>query len=381
MERRKHILLITTPFRPNIGGVETHLDDLISTGVESGFRFDVLTYQPLVTNAHGATLEKGNGYFVVRLPWIRLNLFLILEKYPFWEFIYLFLPLFILGLVQLLLKSSKINKIHAQGLIAGAVGVILGKIFNIKVILSTHSIYNFPTSGMYFKFAKFLFKNSEKVLCLSNQSQQEVLALGIDKPRVEVFTYWVDQEIFQPLSKPESRKKIGEESQSFICLFVGRLVNGKGVPELIDAANLLKDKVKFIIIGDGPLAQIVSNAAKGLNNITFVGKVNNDELSKYYNAADVLLVPSTHEEGYGRVILEALSCGLPIVATNRGGIKEYINQKIGILIEVTPQNIKQSLLLLLNNPRKLKSMSNEAFNYAKIHFNKKNCQIIFRNYE
>ncbi len=382
----KNILILTTPFRPNIGGVETHLDDLIEAGIKRGFNFFVLTYQPLVTKAQGKTIEIEKGFKVYRLPWLRMNLFLILEKYPSLEFIYLFPPLFLLGLIFMLFNQNKIKVIHAQGLVAGAIGVILGKIFGKKVIISTHSIYNFPKKGMYFNFAKFLFGSSNKVLCLSHQSKQEVVDLGIEPSKVEVFTYWVDQEIFHPFSKKESRKKIGENEESFICLFIGRLVKGKGIPELLESADFLKDKMskpslKFIIIGDGPFASLVDEASKRQTNIRFEGKVNNNELTKYYNAANVLLVPSTHEEGYGRVILEALSCGIPIIATNRGGVKEYINREIGILIDITAQNIKDSLLLLLNNPKKLKSMSDEAYVYAKIHFNKKNCQIIFRNYE
>lgn len=375
------ILLLTTPFRPNIGGVETHLDDLISAGEENGWDFEVLTYQPLVTNSRGATREKGKGYTITRIPWIRLNLFLKLEKYPILEFLYLFPPLFILAFVYLAFINNKIKKIHAQGLIAGAVGVLVGKLFNKKVIISTHSIYNFPKSGMYFWFVKFLFTNCEKVLCLSRQSQKEILNLGIDNSKVDVFTYWVDQRIFHPALKSQNRKIIGENPKRFICLFVGRLVNGKGVPELLQVAKLLKDKAKIIIIGDGPLAGLVENSAKALANLTFIGKVENFKLPAFYNSADILLVPSTHEEGYGRVLLEALSCGLPIIATNRGGIKEYINNKMGMLVDITPKNICRSVLLLLNNPKRLADMRIEARNYAKIHFSKKNCRIIFNNYE
>lgn len=376
-----NILLLTTPFRPNIGGVETHLDDLIIAGVERGWNFKVLTYQPLVTNAHGNIKETGKGCMVFRIPWIRFNLFLKLEKYPALEFLYLFPPLFLIGFIYLIFENSKIRKIHAQGLIAGAVGVLLGKLFNKKVILSTHSIYNFPKSGMYFKFVKFLFNYCEKILCLSHQSRQEILDMGINKSKVEVFTYWVDQKVFHPSSKQISRKLIKENQDAFICLFIGRLVKGKGIPELLQAAKLLKNEVKFVIVGDGPLDLLIKDALKTLTNMSFKGKINNDKLPKYYNAADILLVPSTHEEGYGRVILEAMSCGLPIVATNRGGIKEYINKKTGILINVTPDNLSRTIRSLLNKPFKLRSMRRAVYNYAKIHFNKNNNQIILNSYE
>ena len=87
----KNCLLLTSPFRPNIGGVETHLDDLISEGTKKGVNFTVLTYQPLVTEARGKFKEKGKGFTIYRIPWIRMNLFLMLEKFPAFEFAYLFL--------------------------------------------------------------------------------------------------------------------------------------------------------------------------------------------------------------------------------------------------------------------------------------------------
>lgn len=378
---KKNILIITTPFRPNIGGVETHLDDLIEEGVKRGLSFTIVTYQPLVTKAHGKTIEKGKGFKIYRIPWLRMNLFLILEKYPPLELIYLFPALFLTGLFFLLFKKPKVDVIHTQGLVAGTVGVILGKFFKKKTIISTHSIYNFPKSGVYFTFAKLLFNNCAKILCLSYQSKQEILSLGVTESKVNVFTYWVDQKLFHPVSKKTSREAIGENNDGFFCLFVGRLVEGKGIPQLLKAASLLKDKIRLIVVGDGPLADLIISAEKKLTNVIFEGKVDNSKLPKYYNSANVLIVPSTHEEGYGRVILEALSCGLPIIATNRGGIKEYVNQKIGILINVTPMNIKNSVISLLENPKRLNIMSFEAHNYAKIHFNKNNCAMIFKEYE
>src|SRR3989344_7684652 len=114
----KNVLILTTPFRPNVGGVETHLDDLINVGVKRNCNFYILTYQPLITKAFGPIIEKGQGFTVYRLPWVRMNLFLVFEKLPFFEFLYLFPGLFFLGLFFLIFNKSKIRTIHAQGLVA-----------------------------------------------------------------------------------------------------------------------------------------------------------------------------------------------------------------------------------------------------------------------
>lgn len=378
MNKNKQILLLTTPFRPNIGGVETHIDDLIAQGTKQGYFFDILTYQPLITNVSGKSIERGKGFTVYRIPWIRMNLFLTLEKFPFFEFLYLFPGLFFFGLLFILFNLSKVDVIHAQGLVAGAVGVFLGKIFQKPILISTHSIYNFPKKGLYPFFIRLLFKNCRHVLTLSNQSKKEVLGLGISKEKVSVFTYWINQNIFKPMDKKRARNRL-KLKDGFICLFVGRLVSGKGVEELLAASKKIKEAT-FVIVGDGPLRSEIMKMSNQ-SNIKFVGRVDNKKLPIYYNCADVLIVPSTHEEGFGRVILEALSCGLPVIASNRGGIPEALSEKVGILIDITSENIKKVLTNILINPKILAQKAVRVREYAKEHFGEKNAEKILKYYE
>lgn len=377
--KQKRILLLTTPFRPNIGGVETHLDDLINKGIQKGIEFEVLTYQPLITESKGQVIEKGEKFTVYRIPWIRMNLFLRLEKYPALEFFYLFPALFLAGLVLLCCKGRNISTIHSQGLIAGAAGVVLGKLFSKPVIVSTHSIYNFPRQGLYRRAVQYLFSNSKHVLTLSLQSQQEILDLKINANKISTFTYWVDQKRFRPQKKSQARKILQLSTRDFICLFVGRLVVVKGIRELLDSART--SSITYLIIGDGPLKNEIIDTSELSKNIVFVGRVDNDKLSVYYNAADVLVVPSVHEEGFGRVILESLSCGLPVIGSNRGGIKESMSKEVGVLIKVTAENISQALKKIKRDKKILKTMSRKALIYARNHFSDKNIDQIIKYYE
>lgn len=376
----KKILLLTTPFRPNIGGVETHLDDLIKEGAKQGLKFDVVTYQPLITKARGKTIEEGKGFVVYRIPWIRNNLFLKLEPYPILEFLYLFPPLFIFGFVYLLSQSRKIFVIHGQGLIAGSVGVVLGKIFSKRTLISTHSVYHFPAKGLYPAFVRLLFNNAFKVLVLSEQSRKEVLSLGIMPDKVAKFTYWVDQKIFIPRSKLQSRKRLDLPRDAFIALFVGRLVAVKGVRELLNAARISGREIVYLIIGDGPMAIQVARFAEKHKNIIFVGRVDNNKLPEYYSNADVILVPSTHEEGFGRVILESLSCGTPVVAANRGGIPEAVDSSVSVLIDISPRAIKETLESLWRDRKKLERLAKNARNFAEKHFSERNVRMITKFY-
>lgn len=372
-------LILTTPFRPNVGGVETHLDDLIEAGIKRGLKFLVLTYQPLVSDAQGKFHESSRDLEVIRIPWIRMNLFLLLERYPLLEFIYLFPALFITGVLLLSLKSSDIKTIHAQGLIAGAAGFFLGKLFGKKCLISTHSIYHFPNRGLYSYFVRTMLSNCDQVLTLSAQSHREIVNLGVNPKKVNVFTYWVDQQVFRPRRQAVARKKLELANKQFICLFVGRLVAVKGVRPLLKSAQLTKG-VNYLVAGDGPLSAEVEEVCFRVRNIRYLGPVENKKLSHYYNAADVLIVPSTHEEGLGRVILEALSSGLPVVASNRGGIKEVVTPEVGLLIKVSPKLIAKTLEELRGDPQQLKGMAIKARAYARNHFSQKNAQLIFRYY-
>jgi len=153
-----------------------------------------------------------------------MNLFLKLEKYPALEFLYLFPGLMIAGIVLLIFKCHQIKTIHAQGLVAAAIAVTLGKLFNLPVIVSTHSIYNFPDTGFYRKVVQQLMRSSKKILTLSSQSKEEILNLGLDEKKVSVFTYWINHFIFKPINKEMVREKLNLPRNKFICLFVDHML-------------------------------------------------------------------------------------------------------------------------------------------------------------
>jgi glycosyltransferase involved in cell wall biosynthesis len=104
-------------------------------------------------------------------------------------------------------------------------------------------------------------------------------------------------------------------------------------------------------------------------------------LPLYYSAADVLIVPSTHEEGFGRVILESLACGTPIVGSNRGGIPDAVDKTVGMLLDITPENIVQSLEYLSTHKDKLDIMKKHTRQFAEKKYSNKNAEQIIKMYE
>ncbi len=372
----KEILLVSIAFSPNVGGIETHFDNLTEALAKRKIKTWVLTYKPITTGVKATFHEKRGMYTeIYRIPWFG-NLFYNLVSKPLYEFIYLVPGLFFALPIFLLFKGGKVKTIHSHGLVAGFVSVFWGKIFGRRVITTTHSIYHFPRSGLYRNFAVWIFGNSDKVLTLSRQSREEIVSLGIDKNKVEVFTYWIDLDKFKKVEG--AKEKLGWENK-FIVLFVGRLVPEKGVRELLTAVKLWDKKITLVVAGTGPLAEEVKKSVKS-SSVLYLGKVDNDKLPLYYSASDLLIVPSVHEEGFGRVILEALACGTPVIGANRGAIPEAIDESVGKLISISPENIKKWVEHYFRNIDRLRDLSGKARNYAVRHYSEVNAREIVESY-
>lgn len=369
------VLQLTAHFRPNIGGVETHLDDLVNALVRRGWFVTVLTYRPLTTDAKWKIYESKSDVSIIRIPWLPYFFYLLISL-PLLEFFYLLPGLMLITPIVLLMKNPDV--IHAHGLVAGFVACFWGKLFGKRVIISTHSIYSFPKKGIYRNFATWIFKTADYCLGLSKKARDEILSLGISKLKVDNFTYWIDLERFQRVDNAKFKLNWKDK---FIVLFVGRLIVEKGLEELLESAKNWNQNIKLVIIGSGPLEAKVKEVSSKYKNIEFRGVVNQDKLPLYYSGSDVLVVPSTSEEGFGRVILEALACGTPVIGANRGAISEAINEDVGKLINISPKNITQVVEYFYESRDKLVELAKNCRNFAERRYSEKNADTIIRAYE
>lgn len=138
--------------------------------------------------------------------------------------------------------------------------------------------------------------------------------------------------------------------------------------------------ITLAIVGSGPLEREIKNRKSKIKNLIFLGKVDNDKLPLYYSAADLTIVPSIHEEGFGRVILESLACGTPVIAANRGAIPEAMDETVGKIIKVTPENIKFAVELLHKDTKLHYTLSKNSRVYARKHYSQNNLQDILQIY-
>lgn len=368
------VLQLTVHLYPNIGGIETHLNDLINSLIKKDFQITVLAYQPLTAKTKWKIYEKSHNLKIFRIPWIP-NLFYQLVPYPILEFLYLSPGLFLI--TPLILLTQNPDVIHAHGLVAGSVALFWGKVFRKRVVISLHNIYHFPKKGLYTSFVKLVLNNADFNLTLSKQSVREIVSLGIDHKKVDNFTYWIDLEKFQRVK--DAKEKLGWAGR-FVVLFVGRLVEEKGVLQLLKSVKIWNRKFTLVIIGIGPLEKVIAKKAKEVKNIEYVGKVDQNRLPLYYSGSDILIIPSVSEEGFGRVIIESLACGTPVVGARRGAIPEALDETVGRLIDITPKNLKSEVEYLYKNRVELKKLANDARKYAEKRFSEKNAEKIISKY-
>lgn len=133
-------------------------------------------------------------------------------------------------------------------------------------------------------------------------------------------------------------------------LFVGQLINGKGLDCLLKLMGKVDSEYKLTIVGSGKQGEYFKHYAKELNlgsRVNFVGQVTQDQLQKYYKRAYCLIVPSRAPETFNLTGIEAQKVGLPVIATNVGGISQWLVDGVnGFLVK--PNDIKD-LFAKINN--------------------------------
>lgn len=152
--------------------------------------------------------------------------------------------------------------------------------------------------------------------------------------------------------KLELRKTLNITLTQKILIFVGRINPQKGINELLDAIKVMNSlNIVLLVIGSSSFGmnetsmferQIKQKCSGMGEKVRLIGFIHNDELWKYYQLADIAVLPSMWEEPAGLTMIEAVASGTPVISTNSGGIPEYISDNCGILIK-RDKNIVQSL--------------------------------------
>lgn len=381
-EKNKGILMIVPTFSPNVGGVETHMDDLVKKLTQSGYHVFIHTYSPITTpGVPWQAREEYPNVSIWRYAWFGKNLLHKIERLPMLDFLYLTPYLFLRTFIFMLFSRGKIDIIHAQGLNAAFIGKYLKWIFKKRLIVSTHALYDIAPKSQTARRIKNILDACDVILTLGKASFCELSSFGIDENKMDIYRYWIDLNIFQPASFSSSqvRQKLLLEDK-FSILFVGRLTEIKGVKELVRVACLLPE-INFIFIGTGPLAEYLNDAQTKNPNIKFLGRIDNTRLGVYYNACDLLCIPSQYKEGLARVVVEAVASGVSVVGSNMGVLPEALDGSVSLLVPPSIDNLKTAILRLYKDPVEYKRLKSNCRDYALKNFSELNAQVILKAYE
>ena len=180
-------------------------------------------------------------------------------------------------------------------------------------------------------------KTADRLLCLSERIRAEAIACGFREDQAVIVRNGVDTRRFAPASpalRAAARESLGLRNGELAFLYVGRLVQRKGVDVLLNALPLCGPaaRARVFVVGDGEKAAEWRSLAQDLGvagRVTFAGE--QDDVAPFLAAADAFVFPS-RLEGLPNALLEAMACGLPSIATRIGGCIDVMTDDAGILV-------------------------------------------------
>ncbi len=269
------------------------------------------------------------------------------------------------------------HKIDVVFFYVGGVNLLLptitSKLINKKVISSALGLASKSYGGAGQKVLSKVFARIEKIIFyLSDyiivESPKTVYSLNLEKYQTKIFPYgarYIDTKIFKFKDQCRHPLLIG---------YIGRLEEEKGVSNLMEAIPLVlnnKDDIKFLFCGDGPLFNKIKYDIKEKSLESFidvVGWVSHDKVPEYLHKISLLILPS-FSEGLPTIVLEAMACGTPVLATPVGGICDVIKDgETGFIMEDnSPECIAKNILRVLDYPQ-LNEVIKKAYTVIKKHY-------------
>lgn len=240
----------------------------------------------------------------------------------------------------------------------------LHKVTGIPYATEIHHIIGWPKPASISEFigremTRWYLKTNTKlakaVRTVNTTVAAKIKTFGIPADKVQVISsFYLDKNILSPDMKPPV---------SYDISFCGRLVPNKGLAELIDALVELP-MARLLVIGDGPLRQQMEEKVKKLgieNRVTFLGWLPTQEAVSGAIQTARIFVMNSKSEGGPRVALEAMACGMPVIATKVGVMPEVIQNSVnGIFTDGSTKDLVKKIGLLLNNEKLMSDLGNEA---------------------
>jgi glycosyltransferase involved in cell wall biosynthesis len=205
---------------------------------------------------------------------------------------------------------------------------------------------------------KNALQKCDNIIC-SGKDETKVLEkkFGISKNKIKFLINPIDLSLFQKREKIEICKKLNHDPKFNYLLCIGRLVENKGIENILDAFKKILNEhnnVKLIFIGIGPLELEIKEFIKKNQlheSVILKGQMTHNEICYYYNIASILINATVNSGGLPNVIIEAIASELPVITTDFGAARDFVSEEkhTGILIKnYDSKSIESAILRILN---------------------------------
>jgi glycosyltransferase involved in cell wall biosynthesis len=249
--------------------------------------------------------------------------------------------------------------------------ILCGWLLGAKVALFRHR-----TPAMSRLSGYFLPRLAQRFFAVSKYARQAYVHSGVPAELVQILYNPVNMDVYKP--DPERRRRVRRElgipDDAIVVGYFGRMSDGKGIFTLLEAANaamLDEPKLHCLWVGDGPsaadLREQIAAQPETSNRHHFTGWM--EDVHPYYNAISMLAFPSKLPETFGRVSIEAQACGVPVLGSDVGGVRETMEAGVtGILLPPGDAATWRDALTSMTNTDRLHGMSDAAVDFIRQHF-------------
>jgi glycosyltransferase involved in cell wall biosynthesis len=276
------------------------------------------------------------------------------------------------------LRVLGVRVVHAQFGRGGALALPIARALGVPLVVTFHG--GDATKDKHYRRSLIptvfqrrlaaLQKEAALFLCVSEFVRQRLAARGFPPEKLKVLRLGVEIDTARATEPPVDPPT---------AVFVGRFVEKKGIAHLIEAARLTASQgspVRFMLIGDGPLAGELRKRAAGLDNVSFTGWLPSKEVRRHMRRALVLCAPSVvartgDADGLPTVVLEAMADGIPVIGSREAGIGEAVEDgKTGLLVASgSAQALADAIRTLVDRPELRRTLGAAARQVAQERFN------------